>query len=56
MPPPDEPESDIQSIPAFQSGQLMTADDLNQLVDALKQLDRRLASLEVYCRTERPKA
>jgi hypothetical protein len=56
MPPPDEPESDIQSIPAFQSGQLMKAYDLNRLVDALKQLDRRLASLELYYRTERPKA
>lgn len=56
MPPPQEPEDDIQSIPEFQPGQLTTADDLNRLVDALKQLDRRLESLETYCRLVRSKS
>jgi hypothetical protein len=50
MPPPDKPEDDIQSIPPFYNGQITTAGDLNRLVDALKQLDRRLASLEDHCR------
>jgi hypothetical protein len=37
---------DIQAIPVFAAGDLITADELNRLVDALKALDRRLAELE----------
>ncbi|MDB5691000.1 MAG: hypothetical protein JWO81_63 [Alphaproteobacteria bacterium] len=37
---------DVQAIPAFAPGDLVTTEQLNRLVDALKALDRRLAELE----------
>jgi hypothetical protein len=37
---------DIQSIPPFEPNQLITAPQLNRLVEALKALDSRLAKLE----------
>ena len=52
MPPPDKPDDDIQGLPEFYAGQVATADDFNRLVDALKQLDRRLAKLENHCGLE----
>ena len=36
----------IQSIAKFQHGDLLTASDFNEIIDALKQLDRRLSKLE----------
>ena len=42
---------DIQAIPPFEPGQLITAADFNRLVDALKALDRRLSALERRERT-----
>lgn len=36
----------IQALPRFGPGQLVTADDLNALLDAIRELDRRLARLE----------
>ncbi len=36
----------IQAIEEFPNGLLLTADDLNELVEALKELDRRLSLLE----------
>ena len=50
--PADQPDDDIQGIPPFYIGQVMTADDLNRLLDALKQLDGRLAHLEQHCGLE----
>jgi hypothetical protein len=37
---------DIQAMPPFEAGQLITAADLNRLVEAMKALDRRLVRLE----------
>ena len=39
----------IQAIERFGPSQLITADDLNELVDALKELERRLTDLETRC-------
>jgi hypothetical protein len=36
----------IQAIRPFEPGQIMTAADLNELVEALKELDQRLGALE----------
>ena len=36
----------IQAIQPFEPGHLITAEDLNELVDAIKELDRRLRALE----------
>jgi hypothetical protein len=36
----------IQAIQQFGPGHLITAEDLNELVDAIKELDRRLRALE----------
>ena len=44
----------ISEIPEFEPGQLTTSDDLNRLVAALKELDRRLARIEKRLRSERP--
>ena len=52
--PADQSDDDIQGIPPFYIGQVMTADDLNRLVDALKQLDGRLDQLERHCGLEPP--
>lgn len=37
----------IQALEPFVHGQVITAVDLNELIDALKELDRRLSALEV---------
>ena len=39
----------IQAIERFAPSQLITADELNELVDALKELERRLSDLETRC-------
>lgn len=39
-------EGGIQAIEPFEPNQLITAADLNELVEAIKELDRRLSSLE----------
>ena len=36
----------IQAIARFEPGNLLGADDINELVDAIKELDRRLSRLE----------
>ncbi len=36
----------IQAIQRFEPGHLITAEDLNELVEAIKELDRRLRALE----------
>lgn len=36
----------IQAIEPFKPGHLITADDLNEIVEAIKELDRRLRALE----------
>jgi hypothetical protein len=36
----------IEAIQRFEPGHLITAEDLNELVDAIKELDRRLRALE----------
>lgn len=39
----------IARMPRFREGDLITADDLNRMVEALKTLDRRVAALEAAC-------
>lgn len=39
-------QNGIQALERFEHGQLITAADLNELIDALKELDRRLSALE----------
>ena len=39
-------EGGILAIEPFEPNQLITAADLNELVEAIKELDRRLSSLE----------
>ena len=40
----------IKRLHRFQPGHLLTEHDLNLFVDAIKDLDRRLAALEAACR------
>ncbi|WP_205480972.1 hypothetical protein [Sphingomonas arenae] len=40
---------DIAAIPDFQAGDLITAPALNRLLDAIRDLNARLATLEKKC-------
>jgi hypothetical protein len=40
----------IKRLHRFEPGHLLTEHDLNLFVDAIKDLDRRLAALEAACR------
>jgi hypothetical protein len=49
IPPPRKtryPEEGIQAIAPFEHGDLLTTDAINELVEAIKELDRRLRELE----------
>ena len=40
----------ISDLASFFVGQIITADDMNELVAALKELDQRVAELEARCK------
>ena len=40
----------IGQLASFFPGQLITADDMNALVEALKELDQRVAEFEARCK------
>ena len=40
----------ISKLAQFFQGQIMTVDDMNELVDALKELDERVRMLEDKCK------
>lgn len=42
-------EGGIPAIRRFEVGHVLTADDLNELIDAIKELDDRLKKLELTC-------
>ena len=44
----------IKRLHRFEPGHLLTENDLNLFVDAIEDLDRRLAALEAACRSSAP--